>query len=218
MAQNLGKIPYEIITGKKHKVHYFRVFGCKCFILNKKTKKLKFEPKVDEGFLLGYGTNEHDYLIFNKTAGCIVITVDVTFDESNGSQEEQANKNFIDQEEPPSVSIMRMGLGEVRPREENTQAPVEVNVNDQPLSSTRVEPPSSQVPQDQSQAHGDDHDYGMDQGGAQGEEAQEQAPQAENDDDGGPIQPQRQVSHPRVHQTIQWIIPLTTSLGVFEEG
>ena len=32
---------------------------------------------------------------------------------------------------------------------------------------------------------------GMDQGGAQGEEAQEQAPQAENDDDSGPIQPQR---------------------------
>ena len=31
---------------------------------------------------------------------------------------------------------------------------------------------------------------GMDQGGAQGEEAQEQAPQAENDDDSGPIQPQ----------------------------
>ena len=38
--------------------------------------------------------------------------------------------------------------------------------------------------------HGDDHDHGMDQGGAQGEEAQEEAPQAENDDGGGPIQPQ----------------------------
>jgi transposase InsO family protein len=34
----LGKIPYEIITSSKPKVHYFRVFGSKCFILNKKTK------------------------------------------------------------------------------------------------------------------------------------------------------------------------------------
>ena len=58
----------------------------------------------------------------------------------------------------------------------------------------------------------------MIKGGAQVEATQEDASRVDNDDDGGPIQPQRQVSHPRVHQTIQWIIPLTTSLGVFEEG
>ena len=63
--------------------------------------------------------------------------------------------------------------------------------NDDPSSSTRVEPTSSPVPQDQSHAHGDDHDHGMDQGGAQDEEAQEEAPQVEKDDDGEPIQPQR---------------------------
>ena len=53
----LGKTPYEIITGNKSKVHYFRVFDCKCYILNKKTKSSKFAPKVDESFLLDYGTN-----------------------------------------------------------------------------------------------------------------------------------------------------------------
>jgi len=37
----------------------------------------------------------------------------VKFDESNGSQVEQVDKNLVDMEEPPSVSIMRMGLGEV---------------------------------------------------------------------------------------------------------
>ena len=47
--------------------------------------------------------------------------------------------------------------------------------------------------------HGDDHDHGMDQGGAQGEETKGETPQVERDDDGEPIQPQRQVSHPRVH-------------------
>jgi transposase InsO family protein len=62
----LGKTPYEIITGNKHKVHYFRVFRSKCFILNKKTKSSKFASKVDEGFLLCYGTNEHAYCVFNK--------------------------------------------------------------------------------------------------------------------------------------------------------
>ena len=94
---------------------------------------------------------------------------------------------------------MRMGLGEVRPCESSTQAPIEESNKDQPSSSTRVEPSSSQVPQDQSQALGDDLDQGNDQGGAQVEATQEEAPRVDNDDDGGPIQPQSQVPHPRVH-------------------
>jgi len=48
------KTAYELLTGNKPKVDYFRVFGCKCFILNKKVKSSKFAPRVDEGFLLGY--------------------------------------------------------------------------------------------------------------------------------------------------------------------
>ena len=95
--------------------------------------------------------------------------------------------NLVDDEEPPSISIMRMSLGEVKPREEERHATVEAR-NEDPSSSTSVEPSSSQVPQDQGHAHGDDHDHGMDQG-AQGEETQEEAPQAQNDDNGEPIQP-----------------------------
>ena len=66
-------------------MHYFRVFGSKCFILNKKSKSSKFAPKVNKGFMLGYGTNEHGYRVFNKTTGLIEIAVDVTFDETDGS-------------------------------------------------------------------------------------------------------------------------------------
>jgi hypothetical protein len=172
----LGKTPYEVITGNKPKVHYFRVFGSKCFILNKKTKSSKFAPKIDEGFLLDYGTNKHAYRVFNKTTGCMEVTVDVTFDESNGSQVEQVDKNLVDEEEPPSLAIMRMGLGEVRPHEIEAQAPVEER-NIDPSSSTRVEPPSSQHPQDQSQVYGEDQVHGIDQGGEQGGEAQVDAPQ-----------------------------------------
>ena len=70
---------------------------------------------MDEGFLLGYGTNEHAYRVFNKTTGVVETTVDVKFDESNGSQVEQVDMNLVDDEEPPNLAIMRMGLGEVRP-------------------------------------------------------------------------------------------------------
>ena len=90
-------------------------------------------------------------------------------------------------EEPPSVSIMRMGLGEVRPRESSTQAPIEQRNKNQPSSSTRIETPSSQVPQDHSQTLGDDQDQGNDQGGAQVEATRGDAPRVDNDDGGGPI-------------------------------
>ena len=85
------KTAYELQTGKKPKVHYFRVFRSKCFILNKKSKRSKFAPKVDEGFMLGYGINEYGYCVFNKTTGLIKIAVDVTSDETDGSQKEQVN-------------------------------------------------------------------------------------------------------------------------------
>jgi hypothetical protein len=117
----LNKTPYEIITSNKPSVHYCRVFGCKCFILNMKPKASEFASKVDEGFLIGYGTNEHAYHVFNKTTGCVETTVDVKFDESNGSQRDQVNENLVDDKEPSSVSIFRMGTGEVMPREAQVQ-------------------------------------------------------------------------------------------------
>jgi hypothetical protein len=58
---------------------------------NKKPKTSKFASMVDEGFLIGYGTNKHAYRVFNKTTGCVETTVDVKFDESNGSQREQVS-------------------------------------------------------------------------------------------------------------------------------
>jgi transposase InsO family protein len=212
----LNKTPYEIITGNKPSVHYFRVFGCKCFILNKKPKASKFSSKVDEGFLLGYGTNEHAYRVFNKTTSCVETTVEVKFDESNGSQREKVSENLVDDEEPPSVSIFRMGTGEVMPREGQAQVPVDTS-NQDPPSSTRVEPPSSQVSQEESQVHGDDHGRGFDQGGEQSGDAKEEAPQVEDDDD-GPIQCQFQAPQSRVHQMVQRDHPVDNILGSIQRG
>ena len=95
---------------------YFRVFGCKCFILNKKSRSSKFAPKIDEGFLLGYGPNEHAYRVFNLSTGRTEITVDVTFDESNGSQMEQVDLD-VGKEKSPCEAIKHMAIGDVRPVE-----------------------------------------------------------------------------------------------------
>jgi transposase InsO family protein len=81
----LKKTPYELLTGKKPNVSYFRVFSSKCFILVKRGRKSKFAPKVVEGFLLGYDSNTRAYRVFNKSTGLVEVSCDIVFDEINGS-------------------------------------------------------------------------------------------------------------------------------------
>jgi transposase InsO family protein len=50
LHQILKKTSYELLTGKKPDVSYFRVFGSKCFILIKRGRSSKFAPKAVEGF------------------------------------------------------------------------------------------------------------------------------------------------------------------------
>jgi hypothetical protein len=114
----LKKTSYELLTGNKPKVSYFRVFGCKCFILNKGPKTSKFAPKVDEGFLLGYGSNEHAYHVFNKTSGRVKIVVNMTFDESNNSQLEQVDSSVVGKEDPPCEAIKQLAISDIRPQED----------------------------------------------------------------------------------------------------
>jgi hypothetical protein len=61
----LEKTPYEILNGRKPNIAYFRVFGCKFYILKKGTRLRKFEKKYDEGFLLGYSTTSKAYKVWN---------------------------------------------------------------------------------------------------------------------------------------------------------
>jgi hypothetical protein len=100
-------------------VSYFRVFGCKCFILNKKPKSSKFAPKVDE--VLGYASNAHGYRILNKTTDCVEVTCDLMFDESNGSQVEQVDELCVGKDVPAEKAIKKMAIGEVKPQEEDDE-------------------------------------------------------------------------------------------------
>jgi hypothetical protein len=102
-------------------VSYFTVFGCKRIILNKKPKSSKFAPKVDEGIFLGYASNTHGYRVVNKTFGCVEVTCDLTFDESNGSQVEQVDEFCVGKDVPAGKAIKKMAIGEVKPQEEDDE-------------------------------------------------------------------------------------------------
>jgi hypothetical protein len=134
----LKKTSYELLTGKKPNVSYFRVFGNKCFILIKRGRKSKFAPKVVEGFLLGYDSNTRAYRVFNKSTGLVVISYDIVFDETNGSQVEQVDLDKLDNEKAPCVTLRNMSIRDVCPKEfeEPPQA------QDQPSSSMQASPPT----------------------------------------------------------------------------
>src|ERR1041385_8499346 len=77
----------------------------------------KFAPKAHEGFLLGYGSNSHTYRLTNSHFGKVMETVNVRFDETNGSQKEHLPHDL---DEPPLDEVTRsMAIGEIRPVEAN---------------------------------------------------------------------------------------------------
>ncbi|XP_071699561.1 uncharacterized protein [Rutidosis leptorrhynchoides] len=79
---SMDKTHYEILIGRKPTVSHLRVFGCKCFILNKKEYLTKFEPKAYEGVFLGYSLESKAYRLLNKYTNVIEESLDVTFDET----------------------------------------------------------------------------------------------------------------------------------------
>jgi transposase InsO family protein len=148
----LKKTSYELLTGNKPNVSYFRVFGSKCYILVKKGRHSKFAPKAVEGFLLGYDSNTKAYRVFNKSSGLVEVSSDV-FDETNGSPREQVDLDDVDEDEVPTAAMRTMAIGDVRPQELQEQ--------DQPSSSTVVQPPTQdeeQVPQEEGQDKGGAHE------------------------------------------------------------
>jgi transposase InsO family protein len=205
----LKKTSYELLTGKKPNVSYFRVFGSKCFILVKRGRNSKFDPKAVEGFLLGYDSNTRAYRVFNKSTGLVEVSCDIVFDETNGSQVEQVDLDELDDEEAPFIALRNMSIGDVC-----AQVPEEpLQAQDQPSSSIQASPPTqdeelAQEEEDQVQDNQPPQEEGIDQGGDEVDQEKE---------DEQEIQDQRP-PHPRVHQAIQRDHPINSILGDIQKG
>jgi hypothetical protein len=155
----LKKTSYELLTGNKPNVSYFCVFRSKCYILVKRGRHSKFAPKAVEGVLLGYDSNTKACRVLNKSSGLVEVSIDIVFDETNGSPREQVDLDDVDEDGVPMAAIRTTVIGDVRPQEQQDQA--------QPSSLTLVQPPTQgeqHVPQD----------AGMNQGGAHGEKDKEE--------------------------------------------
>uniref|UniRef100_A0AAV1TF83 Integrase catalytic domain-containing protein n=2 Tax=Peronospora matthiolae TaxID=2874970 RepID=A0AAV1TF83_9STRA len=76
------KTPFEIVYKSKPSVKHMRVFGCRAFILTPREKRLKWDPKAREGIFMGYEEASKAYRVYDIEAGQVVISRDITFDES----------------------------------------------------------------------------------------------------------------------------------------
>ncbi|KAG6619109.1 putative integrase [Phytophthora cinnamomi] len=77
------KTPFEIVYKSKPNVKHMRIFGCKAYVLTPKEKRLKWDPKAREGIFMGYEERSKAYRVYDIEAGQVVISRDVTFDESS---------------------------------------------------------------------------------------------------------------------------------------
>jgi len=97
--------------------------------------------------MLGYGKDSHSYRVFNLFHYKVVETVDVRFDETNGSQREQL-PNVLD-EVPASESIKLMGTGEIIPSEAHPEEELIISAPDQHEDNAQPEdiPPNNNTDQ-----------------------------------------------------------------------
>jgi hypothetical protein len=204
----LKKTSYELLTGKKPNVSYFRVFGRKCFILIKRGRSSKFATKAVEVFLLGHDTNTRAYRVFNKTTGLVEVSCDIVFDETNDSQVEEVDLDELDDEEAPCVVLRNMSIGDVCPKEseEPTQA------QDQPSSSMQASPPTQDEDEDQ-----EEEDEDQDNEPSQEEDIDQGGDDNQDKEDDQETRDQRP-PHSRVHQAIQRDHPVNSILGDIHKG
>ncbi|KAJ9536538.1 hypothetical protein OSB04_un000290 [Centaurea solstitialis] len=78
--RRFGQTPYHILFGRVPSVGHFKVFGCKCFVLNETENRGKFGPKSDELVFVGYSESSIAYRVLNRQTRVVTESINVHFD------------------------------------------------------------------------------------------------------------------------------------------
>ena len=88
--------PYKLFKRRKPNVAHLKIFGCKCFVLNKGKENLgKFDPKADEAIFLGYSLTTKAYRVFNRRTLNVEEFMHVSIDEIVDLEENHLESNKI---------------------------------------------------------------------------------------------------------------------------
>nr|GFA22899.1 hypothetical protein [Tanacetum cinerariifolium] len=88
--ERFDKTPYEFINKIKPNIKFFRVFECRCYLLNEYEDVGKLKAKGDIGVFVGYSKESAAFRIYNKQTRKIHESVNVNFDEIS----DMASKQF----------------------------------------------------------------------------------------------------------------------------
>nr|GEZ24578.1 hypothetical protein [Tanacetum cinerariifolium] len=88
--KRFNKTPYELINKRKPNIKFFRVFECRCYLLNDYDNVGKLKAKGDIGVFVGYSKESDAFRIYNNRTRKIHESVNVNFDEIS----EMASKQF----------------------------------------------------------------------------------------------------------------------------
>jgi hypothetical protein len=114
IRSKLEKTTYEIWKGRTPNIGYFKVFGCKCFILNDKDNLGKFDAKSDEAIFLGYYMNIKAYRVYNKRSLTIEESIHVVFDEVDSLK----HKNIDDDDD---INVIENKVNNIKTRDQTSQ-------------------------------------------------------------------------------------------------
>nr|GEX75994.1 retrovirus-related Pol polyprotein from transposon TNT 1-94 [Tanacetum cinerariifolium] len=105
------KTPYELINKRKQNIKFFRVFRCRCYLLNDYEDFGKLKAKGDIRVFVGYSKEYAAFRIYNKRTRKIHESVNVNFDEISKMASKQfslepglSNLNKTGKSSNPSVS------------------------------------------------------------------------------------------------------------------
>nr|GFA05610.1 retrovirus-related Pol polyprotein from transposon TNT 1-94 [Tanacetum cinerariifolium] len=105
------KTPYDLMNKRKPNIKFFRVFECRCYLLNDYEDVGKLKAKGDIGVFVGYSKESAAFRIYYKRTRKILETVNVNFDEILEMASKQfslepglSNLNETGQSSNPSVS------------------------------------------------------------------------------------------------------------------
>ncbi|GJU65125.1 putative ribonuclease H-like domain-containing protein [Tanacetum coccineum] len=80
------KTPYELLIGRSPNISFMRPFRCPLTILNTLDHLGKFDGKSEEGYLLGYSTNNKGFRVYNRVTRKVQDCLHVDFLEDQVNQ------------------------------------------------------------------------------------------------------------------------------------
>lgn len=124
------KTPFERWHGYKPSIAYFKTFGCKAFVLQKKPGRDKFEPKAGECSFIGYSRESKAYRLWDIERRKVITARDVRFSENCFKPQNTSNRKIIrndsltEIEDPESERLIDIQLTrneeDARPRVSDT--------------------------------------------------------------------------------------------------